>query len=685
MRKFFLAILCLWFSFETAFAQTRELPLLPDSVVAALSHELSGEVAKRNLEYLARHHRMRGSRGFHAAAGFIAEQLRSYGLPEVRLEQFPADGKTFYGPQKARLAWDADFAELWEMEKRGNDWTPIARLASWEAMPVALAQDSESGEALAELIDVGDGTSEKDYSGKNAQGKLVLAAAQPGPVAKLAVAKYGAAGILSYAQNQRTAWWRENENLVRWGHLDSFSDKPAFAFMLSLKQARTLQARMSNGETITLQAQVRAQKHTGFYEVVTATIPGSAPNLKAEEIAFSCHLDHQLPGANDNASGSVAILEVARTFAKLIHEGKLVRPSRTLRFIWPPEIEGTHALLNARPELMKSIKAVIHMDMVGGGPETKTTFHVTRGPASLPSIVNDVAATLGEFVNQQSQAFASGRDAKFPLVSFEGGKEALQADFADFTMGSDHEIYTDASYGIPAIYLNDWPDRYIHTNFDVPAHVDPTKLKRAAFIAAASAYVLANLSAHDANMLWQTAQAQTMQRAAKLLQRRAQLAREEAQNLSHFHLWYERGVFESMSRFFVIPANLRREAALFFGNLEKTIGKVSPANSAQGEGRLVFMRTNKFKGPLSTFGYDYFTDHYGEEAASMIRLLQYRGMRGASGEYAYEALNFVDGRRTAQEIRDMVSAIYGPAPLEIVVEYLRALEKLGIVHSTSSR
>jgi Zn-dependent M28 family amino/carboxypeptidase len=50
--------------------------------------------------------------------------------------------------------------------------------------------------------------------------------------------------------------------------------------------------------------------------------PVSDPKLKEEEIAFSCHLDHQRPGANDNASGCVTILEVARTLQKLIAEGK---------------------------------------------------------------------------------------------------------------------------------------------------------------------------------------------------------------------------------------------------------------------------------------------------------------------------------------------------------------------------
>ncbi len=684
MRHFFAALLCFLLSFKATIAQPRELALLPDSVVAALSHELSGEQAKRNLEFLARHHRMRGSHGFHAAASFIAEQLRSYGLSEVKLEQLPADGKIFYGPQKTRLAWDAEFAELWEVQKHDGAWKQVARLASWEAMPVSLAQDSETGEALAELIDVGNGTSENDYANKNVKGKLVLAAAQPSAVAKLAVTKYGAVGILSYAQNQRTAWWRENENLVRWGHLDSFSITPTFAFMLSLKQARALQTRLAAGETIAMQAQVRAGKHAGYYEVVTAMIPGADPKLKEEEIAFSCHLDHQLPGANDNASGSATILEVARTFARLIQSGKLARPSRTLRFIWPPEIEGTHALLNARPELAQRIKAVIHMDMVGGGPETKAIFHVTRGPASLPSIVNDIAETIGAFANQQSQAFASGNEARFPLVSNEGGKEALLADFANFTMGSDHEVYTDATYGIPAIYLNDWPDRYIHTNFDTPANIDPTKLKRAAFIGAASAYVLAHLSSSDAPRLWQIIQAYALRRTAAMLQRRASLSREEANAMTRFHLWHERALFESLSRFLVIPANVRRETAAFYAQLETLIGKPASNLPPQGEARLVFKRTDKFKGPLSTFGYDYFTDHFGSEAANAVSLLQYRGANGNSGEYAYEALNFVDGRRTAQEIRDALSAIYGAVPLEMVVEYLHALEKIEVVREVTA-
>ncbi len=97
------------------------------------------------------------------------------------------------------------------------------------------------------------------------------------------------------------------------------------------------------------------------------------------------------------------------------------------------------------------------MDMVGGGPETKAIFHVTRGPASLPSFVYDVAEHFGEFVNEQSTRFAKGESPAYPMLAAEGGKESLRALMAEFSMGSDHQIYTDSSYGIPAIYLNDWP------------------------------------------------------------------------------------------------------------------------------------------------------------------------------------------------------------------------------------
>jgi|GEM_PF-4026929 hypothetical protein len=133
--------------------------------------------------------------------------------------------------------------------------------------------------------------------------KVVLVSEQPGAVQDLAVGQFGAVGIVSYAQNQKTAWWGENLDAIRWGHLETFSTNKTFAFMVSLRTAHAFQERLAKGDKIVLHAVVKAGQHPGNYEVVTATIPGEEPKLKEEEIAYSCHLDHQRPGANDNASG----------------------------------------------------------------------------------------------------------------------------------------------------------------------------------------------------------------------------------------------------------------------------------------------------------------------------------------------------------------------------------------------
>jgi len=659
-----------------AIADGQKPPLLPEKDVAVLTDELSGETAKRNLEGIARFHRQRGSRGFHEAAELVAERLRAYGLSDVAILQFPADGKIFYGTQRARPGWDAEKGELEEV-KDGKE--AKEKIASYEAEPIVLAEDSESADVTAELIDVGDGTKESDYAGKDLKAKIALVSAQPEAVEDLAVGKFGAAGIVSYAQNQKTAWWGENENLIRWGHLETFSANKSFAFMVSLKTARGMKERLARGEKIRLRAVVKAGQHAGNYEVVTATIPGADAKLKEEEIAFSCHLDHQRPGANDNASGCVTILEVARTLQKLIAEGKLARPARTIRFIWPPEIEGTVALLNAKPEFAKRIKAAIHMDMVGGGPETKAVFHVTRGPMSLPSFVHDVAWAFAEFVNEESYQFAATGKAEYPFVAPEGGKEPLRAEYSAFTMGSDHNVYQDSSFGIPAIYLNDWPDRYIHTNFDMAANIDPTKLKRVAFVGAASGYFLAlnNSDARDLakTVIWQGSAVRDAQNRARLYS--LDKGMEPCGFLERMFA-FEKSVESTADSLATrVPGYVPQKYVEF---------TCSPVVDAGGHKRpqdersaRKWLRVANPKGPLAVFGYDYFAEHAKAAGVATPKLLSYDGLWGAGEEYAYEVLNFADGKRNAQEISDAVSAEYGPVPLEMVVEYLKALEKIGIV------
>ncbi len=652
-----------------------QVPLLNDQIVAALNAELSGEEAKRNLEYITRLHRMRGSADFRKAIEFITGRLKEYKLDDVEAFQIPADGKSMYGTQKSRFAWEAEFAELWELEKQGDTWKPKIRLADWESMPITLAEDSESGEVTAELVDVGSGTTDKDYENKDVRGKLILISSSPGAVAELAVGKYGAAGMISYTQNQRTAWWKEDQNLIRWGHLETFTKINTFCFMISLKQAGMLSQRLARGEKIMMSAKVKAGKKVGNYDFVTATIRGSHPELKAEEIAFTCHLDHQRPGANDNASGSMTILEIARSMSKLIEEGKLARPARTLRFIWSPEIEGTGAILSTRPAYAKNIKAVIHMDMVGGGQITKSVFHVAGAPASLPSFVADIGVTWGKFLNDQTDAYAAGYNYKYAFVSNEGGKEPLQAVLGEFHMGSDHDVYSEGSFKIPCIYMHDWPDRYIHTNFDLPGNIDPTKLKRAGFIGGASGYLLATMNDGDVNAIWSVIRQQAFHRMAQAVAHGQSVDSGEAANILAHQLAYERGVFASLKGFAPVSSTLTKEAETFYSRLEEMAGKPKAAIAVKGT--RIYHRNPAVKGPLSVFGYDYLEDHLGSAETAKLKLPGFQGAWG--GYYDYEALNFVDGKRTTVDIRNALSAEFGPIPLDVVEAYLEALAKAGVI------
>ncbi len=402
-------------------------PLLPPVQGTAIASEVSGARAMQTVRILSTSHRMRGSTGFRAAAEAIRDRLQSYGLDGVEIISLPADGTIFYGTQRSRPGWNVRSAEL----REGNE-----RIASWAEQPLSLAQDSVSGRAEAELVDIGAGTTEADYQGKEIRGRLVLTSSQPEAVQDLAIGRHGAAGIISWAQNQRTGWYGDDETLLRWGHLGTFSAHPTFAFMVTPARARAWQARLRAGQTIRLRASVDAGREPSAYLIPTAIIPG---RRRDEEIVYSCHLDHPNPGANDNASGCAGALEVARTLNQLVRSGALPRPERTIRFIWPSEIEATIALLNARPEYQRRTLATVHLDMIGGNTEiTKSVLRVRGSPPSLPSFVSDVGFTFAHWVNEQSQLFADTGAAPFPLLEQEGDRRALQAIIGGFDQGSDH-------------------------------------------------------------------------------------------------------------------------------------------------------------------------------------------------------------------------------------------------------
>ena len=169
-------------------------------------------------------------------------------------------------------------------------------------------------------------------------------------------------------------------------------------------------------------------------------------------------------------------------------------------------------------------------------------------------------------------------------------------------------------------------------------------------------------------------QSAALHRTATMLQRRVRLTPEEGATYTREFLAQERAAFESITGFAAIPDGTR--AAPMRSSRART-GDRSERGRGSGEGVDGIRAQSCRLRPTIVFGYDYLIEHL--HGAAPPRLLSFTGMRGTGADYAYEVLNFVNGKRGAQEIRDKVSAEFGPVSIELVTEYLRALETAGMV------
>lgn len=107
---------------------------------------------------------------------------------------------------------------------------------------------------------------------------------------------------------------------------------------------------------------------------IIGMIEGSDPKLKDEYVVIGAHLDHvggqagqiYAPGANDNASGSSAVLEIMKSFSK-----NNIFPKRSVIFVlFASEeigLEGAKHFVNDPPLPLKQIKTMINIDCIGAG------------------------------------------------------------------------------------------------------------------------------------------------------------------------------------------------------------------------------------------------------------------------------------------------------------------------------
>ena len=691
MRAVVLAILAL--ATPTAAQHTE---LIDDAAFQAIIAETSGQLGLRHFERLLAFSGFSPSLGAEQTAAYIAERMKAFGLSDVRVDTFASDGKRYFWAFRTEPWWEANKGELWLLDEETG--AVRERLASFDEHRVHLGRFSRSARVEAKLVDVGSGTSSSDYEGKSVAGKIVLASGPAGAVHRVAVWEHGASGAVVY----RTRDHIERPHLVGSARIDPLfgpsGEPPAFVFSLSYGSGVALAERLRAGEALTLRAVVETETRAGHYPQVHATIRGRNPELP--EVWIQAHTNYRNTGGGNNLTGVGATIDLARTLQRLIDEGRLERPRRSIHFVWGAEHMAIVYYLHEDPEARSRILAFLNLDMVGDHQVlSESVLRLYRTPHSLPSFLNDIVQEVFEVVGDGNSISLRGRRLldfgsafRLPVVDPSGSNDPFYYYIEPFWGPSDHEDIAEASLGVHAVLLNTWPDPYIGTQEDTLERADATQMKRAAVIAGASAFILGSAGNDELPALAQNAVAKARARLAQE-ERRAMGARELAHARAILRHAYAResDAIGSLARFATDSdrrSYVEARAAEIRGGLSgarerlvrhrETLGWPTAEKAPAPSSTLVPVRTSLIRGPINFFrpqyGRDWMVAKTGDDDfVDKVRLSR----RGHY--YLYETLNFADGERNLSEIRDAVAAEYGPAPLDELEEYFRLLESVGVI------
>ena len=218
-----------------------------------------------------------------------------------------------------------------------------------------------------------------------------------------------------------------------------------------------------------------------------------------ERFVFSAHV--QEPGANDNASGVGAQVEMARVAATLVRSGQ-VSPRRSVTFLWGNEIASTRRYLQDA-DRAATVKWGVSLDMVGEDTEkTGGTFLIEKMPD--PSAVwtrgNDKHTEWGGSpltVDKLTPHFFN--DYILNRCLDQAAVTGWVVRTNPFEGGSDHVPFLDAKK--PGLLFWHFTDVFYHTDNDRLPNVSPRELANVGVSALVSAFTLASADGATARAL----------------------------------------------------------------------------------------------------------------------------------------------------------------------------------------
>ncbi len=514
------------------FVSARPAPPVPAPLAAALAG-IRPEALAAHVAFLASpalEGRGLGSRGLDAAAEYAAATLALAGVPPLASLDASREPASYFHPVPLREVVDHAGEVAIETRRGGT-----VRGLSFASGAECLLSRSSPQVLTAPVVFAGFGIREEkrghdDYAGLDVRGKVVLvlrgvpdgeAWREPGLVgrydpvdpderweAKLEAARAeGAAAVLAAEGDDFAKVVADEttpasfflpvgaaEEAPLLARLSSDAVRMLFdAAGLDADSPRVAKPRELPGVTATLRA--KGTVRLAASRNVIGVLAGSDPKLRDEAVVVGAHMDHLgteggaiHPGADDNASGVSALLEMARAFATLPS-----RPKRTVVFaLWTGEEDGKlgsgHYVRHPAWPLARTV-AYVNLDMIGH-PWLPEEMRKLVTDAGLPDGEALLAAVKpAEFAEPGLPPDAPGIEEALRWAGPATGM-TLHLDRTDGTQGgSDYRDFARARVPFIRFFGNFFPG--YHEKGDSPENLDPAQVQRMARLALATAWRLA--------------------------------------------------------------------------------------------------------------------------------------------------------------------------------------------------
>jgi hypothetical protein len=341
--------------------------------------------------------RLSGSEGYNKAAEYMAEQFSKIGLKPFGDDGYYQKLNVEYVEIKAPMK--LNFIENGKVTK---EYTP--------GKDFVCRGFTGSGTLQGRLAFCGYGLSQPeigydDYAGIDVKGKIVIVfKANPSwkisdsanwasgyPREKAATAlKHGAIGLMIVSSPKDATPQKTILSILegKSKHLDDFPqmhiDIPVADEFLkgsgyTLKDLQTQIDSLKHPLSLVLQTEAGMEVHAKHEAEqptmnVVGLLEGSDESRSKEYLVIGGHLDHvgsqggviYAPGANDNASGSAAVLQMARAFTS-----SGVKPKRSIIFVTFASEEiglaGASHFVDHPPVPLENITAMLNLDCIGFG------------------------------------------------------------------------------------------------------------------------------------------------------------------------------------------------------------------------------------------------------------------------------------------------------------------------------